>query len=586
VTGDDSPDPYSVWAAVFTRRWTEAIIGSGYRPWEPADLERQLAPLTGRLTEALAARPFTGEPAALAGAGLVDAHFTAPEALRRTIAALGDSLLQTPWQDCAAVPPERISMLQAALAGGYAQALRHRTLSEQESIHRAVQGARDRAVGALRASEGRLRHQARHDLLTGLPNRSVLLSRLEEIFAGAGGAGRVGLCVLDLDGFKIINSSVGHFLGDQVLAVVADRLTRLGWPADHLLARTGGDEFVILIPGSRGSGHLVEVAERVLAALVAPVLIGSHKLAVAASIGIVERATADTDPADLMRAADVTLYWAKADGKGRWAQFDPERYAREVAQHTLSTAMPGALDRDEFILDYQPIVALPDGALRGAEALVRWRHPQLGLLPPGRFIQLAEQSGLIVPLGRWILRTACQQARRWQDHAGEAPFISVNLAVGQCHHPGLVDDVASVLAETGLAPDKLQLELTESAMMDTAHEPFGVLHTLADMGVRIAIDDFGTGYSNLAYLRTLPVHTLKIAGPFVAGLRREGTSGAVDSAIVEFLVSLAHTLGLTVTAEEVRTADQARRLHALGCDTAQGNYFAAPRPTEALLALL
>ena len=302
---------------------------------------------------------------------------------------------------------------------------------------------------------------------------------------------------------------------------------------------------------------------------------------------MVERPIATTTPAELIRDTDVTLYWAKSDGGDRFALYDPERNAREVARFTLSATMPSALEHDEFYVDYQPLVRLSDGALVGVEALVRWQHPELGRLGPDTFISLAEETGLIVSLGRRVLREACQQARRWQDRYGDAaPYVSVNLAVRQAREVNLVDDVRKILAENELDPSALQLELTESAIMGTAGQPLEALRSLADLGVRIAIDDFGTGYSNLAYLRDLPVHVLKIAGSFVEGLHASSSPDPVDAKIVSTLVLLAHALGLTVTAEGVETQVQAKALLDIGCDSGQGWLYARPGPPQDIDAWL
>ncbi|WP_184675262.1 putative bifunctional diguanylate cyclase/phosphodiesterase [Saccharothrix violaceirubra] len=429
--------------------------------------------------------------------------------------------------------------------------------------------------------QNRLRYQALHDPLTGLPNRALFLERLSRVFHN-GESARAGLCYLDLDGFKVINDSLGHDVGDQLLVEVGRRLDHSVSGPGKLVARMGGDEFVILVEGSRDTRDIVDVADRVLRELESPIRIAGHELTVSASIGIVERELPGTTAADLMRDADITLYWAKADGKSRWALYDPERNAREVARFTLSATMPAALERDEFYVDYQPLVRLEDSVVVGVEALVRWQHPEFGRLAPDRFIELAEETGLIVPLGRWVLRRACEQAKRWREEFGEAaPFVSVNLAVRQSRDPELVRDVKRILDECVLPPNQLQLELTESAIMGTADEPLEALRVLSDMGVRIAIDDFGTGYSNLAYLKHLPVHELKIAGSFMEGLRAEDEEDAVDMAIVSTLVRLAHALELGVTAEGVETPAQAKRLHRLGCDTGQGWFFAKPmKPHE------
>ncbi|HSA51039.1 MAG TPA: EAL domain-containing protein [Yinghuangia sp.] len=437
----------------------------------------------------------------------------------------------------------------------------------------------------------RLRHQAQHDPLTGMPNRALFFERLESLFGRAGDGDRVGLCYLDLDGFKVVNDSLGHDVGDQLLIAVARRLDAYVSRAGHLMARMGGDEFMVLVEHAAGTGQVVALAEGILAALREPFRIRGHDLTVRASIGIVERPIAGSGPADTMRAADITLYWAKSEGKGRWTVFDTERNDREVARYTLSAEMPAALQNGEFDVDYQPLVALADNSVLGVEALVRWRHPRQGLIGPDRFIGLAEETGLIVPLGMYVLERACREAQRWRGYglsreAGTAPFISVNLAERQCHDTGLVRHVQRVLAETGLEPHRLQFELTESQIMATDGGPLERLRELADMGVRIAIDDFGTGYSNLAYLRRLPVCELKIAGSFVEGLRTLGDADPVDARIVASLVDLAHALGLTVTAEGIETAAQAERLRAIGCDAGQGWYFSRPGPPDRITSLL
>lgn len=431
--------------------------------------------------------------------------------------------------------------------------------------------------------QARLRHQALHDSLTGLPNRALFADRLLRLLTTGHAGARVGVCYLDLDGFKVVNDRLGHHIGDELLVTVAQRLNECVSEAGHTLARLGGDEFVILVENPDSTAQVVRLAEEVLAALATPFAVAGHQLSVSASIGIVERPAAGTSLTEVMRAADMTLYWAKSDGKARWALFDPERSAREVTQYELAAVMPAALDRGEFVLDYQPLIGLACGRMVGVEALVRWRHPRLGLLPPDRFVGLAEETGMIVALGRWVLETACREARSWPDlTAGTTPPISVNLAVRQAQDAGLVDDVARILRRTGLPPQRLQLELTESAIIGPDHEPLAALTALSGMGVRIAIDDFGTGYSNLAYLCTLPVNALKLAGSFVDGLWLDGQREPAGERVVANLVRLAHDLCLTVTAEGVETQAQADRLRAVGCDAGQGWFFARPGPPEQL----
>ncbi|MGW2018900.1 putative bifunctional diguanylate cyclase/phosphodiesterase [Streptomyces sp. NPDC001927] len=448
-----------------------------------------------------------------------------------------------------------------------------------------------------RELQARLRHLQMHDPVTRLPNRTLFFERLSAALEAAagqddesgefrssyesyghGGTGRIGLCYLDLDGFKAVNDTLGHRVGDRLLAAVAARLTECadndGYTRSggHLVARLGGDEFAILVEESTGTEQLADLAQSVLCALQQPFDLAGQRLSVSASIGVVERGARGTTATGLMQAADTTLYWAKADGKARWTLFDPERNAHRMTRQALSSTLRPAVERGEFGLEYQPLVGLADGAVRGVEALVRWNHPQFGTLAPNRFVGIAEEDGSIVELGRWVLRTACRQARQWQkDHPRERPlFVSVNVAVRQVWDSDLVADVAGILAETGLAPHLLQLELTESAVMGSAGRPLQALQALSDMGVRIAIDDFGTGYSNLAYLSRLPVSVLKLDGSFVRGFQDEAHANPADELIVEALVQLAHRLGLTVTAECVETSGQATRLRRIGCDTGQG----------------
>ncbi|WP_234046951.1 putative bifunctional diguanylate cyclase/phosphodiesterase [Streptomyces adelaidensis] len=468
-------------------------------------------------------------------------------------------------------------------------------------------------ISAHRQLQDRLRHLQMHDPVTRLPNRALffeqLATALERDAYDEAGTGRIGLVYLDLDGFKAVNDTLGHRIGDRLLAAVAERLTRCADEAGHhrttgpasgapLVARLGGDEFALLVEDSTGTEQLADLADSVLKALQIPFDLAGQRLSVSASIGVVERQSASTTATGLMQAADTTLYWAKADGKARWTLFDPERNAHRMTRQALSSSLRAAIGRGEFVLEYQPLVGMADGEVRGVEALVRWHHPQFGVLAPNRFIALAEEDGSIVQLGRHILATACRQARQWQiDHPDRAPiFVSVNVAVRQVWDSDLVADVAEILSETGLAPHLLQLELTESALMGSAGRPLQALKALSDMGVRIAIDDFGTGYSNLAYLSRLPVSVLKLDGAFVRGFQYErpqesgagddGQPNPADEIIVEALVQLAHRLGLTVTAEGVETDAQASRLRRLGCDTGQGWLYSRAVSPERIAELL
>ncbi|WUT80443.1 EAL domain-containing protein [Streptomyces sp. NBC_00669] len=434
-----------------------------------------------------------------------------------------------------------------------------------------------------------LRHLRMHDPVTRLPNRALFFERLADAFARAPerGTGRIGLCYLDLDGFKAVNDTLGHRVGDELLAAVADRLLACAGPGGHLAARLGGDEFALLLRDSTGTGQATALAEAVLDAFQRPFDVSGHRLAVSASIGVVEREAQGTTPTGLMQAADTTLYWAKDDGKGRWTLFDPERNEHRMTRQSLSSTLRQAVERGEFVLDYQPLVALDTGEVRGVEALVRWEHPHFGRLAPNRFIGLAEEDGSIVQLGRWVLAESCRQARAWQrERPGTPLVVSVNVAVRQVWDSDLVADVAAILHETGLPARLLQLELTESAVMGSAGRPLQALHALHEMGVRIAIDDFGTGYSNLAYMSRLPVSTLKLDGSFVQGFRSAEHPNPADETIVEALVDLAHRLGLTVTAECVENADQAERLRRIGCDTGQGWHYSRPVAAASISQLL
>ncbi|WSQ07436.1 EAL domain-containing protein [Streptomyces sp. NBC_01231] len=428
----------------------------------------------------------------------------------------------------------------------------------------------------------RLRYEATHDALTGLPNRTFFFERLEKAL-GAGPGQRFGLCYLDLDGFKTINDSLGHAAGDRLLVEIADRLQSCATAPGEMVARLGGDEFVALTTGPDTQHEVDELAARIMNALLAPVGIDGRELTVRGSIGIVEGPAGEHSPAEVLRSADITMYRAKSAGGNRFELADAEADARAITRHGLTTALPTALDRGEFFIEYQPLVHLGDGSVRGAEALVRWLHPQHGVLGPDQFIPLAEHTGLIVPLGRWVLEQSVRQARAWQERYEEAgPLrINVNLSPCQLTHPGLVQDTVDILERAGVQPDVLCLEVTESALIGADDDLLKPLRQLAEMGVDIALDDFGTGYSNLANLRRLPVSILKLDRSFTQSMQ-QFPADPVDLKIVEGIVSLAHGLNLTVTVEGVETGAQAEQLRILGCDTAQGWYYARPGPPERL----
>ncbi|MEU1279725.1 EAL domain-containing protein [Streptomyces sp. NPDC005805] len=432
----------------------------------------------------------------------------------------------------------------------------------------------------------RLRYEATHDALTGLPNRTLFFERLEKAVT-AGDGNRFGLCYLDLDGFKAINDSLGHATGDRLLVEVADRLQSCATAPGEMVARLGGDEFVALTTGPDTEREVDELAARILGALSAPINVDGREFTVRGSIGIVEGPAGERTSAEVLRSADITMYRAKSAGGNRYELADPEADARAITRHGLTTALPAALERGEFFIEYQPLVHLGDGTVHGAEALVRWCHPQHGVLGPDRFIPLAERTGLIVPLGRWVLEESVRQARYWSTrHSDGGPLrINVNLSPAQLTHPGLVADTVDVLERSGLDPGALCLEVTESALIGADEDLLKPLRQLAELGVDIALDDFGTGYSNLANLRRLPVSVLKLDRSFTQGMQQHPCD-PVDLKIVEGIVSLAHSLELAVTVEGVETGAQAEQLRELGCDTAQGWYYARPGAPDRIHSLL
>jgi diguanylate cyclase (GGDEF)-like protein len=567
------------------RDLVKAAVGTGYVPMGPRETEELLGGLLKSLVDALFAEPFRTGPGYDFGAALVRAEFTGPEMVGRTVKVLSGRLLGELDAD-SADQRERLAALVGGVSTGYARALRDRVREDQEETRRAMVVAQHMAAEAVRASEERRWWEARHDPVTGLPNRELFTERLVAAFADRGPATRLGVCLLGLDRFGRVNDSLGHDAGEELLRAVARRLEEHFRPFGHLVARMGGGEFAVLAVGLPAEHDSDAMADAAFTALGRAFPVGPHQLQVPASAGVVERLVGETDATEVLRSAQATLRWAKADGGGRWLRFDADRHASDVARWALSAALPAALERGEFTVEYQPMVRLADRAVRGVEALVRWRHPVRGLLGPDHFVELAEETGLIIPLGRWVLEQACRQARRWEQRGPAAPFVSVNLAVHQTRDPGLVADVARVLAETGLPPARLQLEVTESALVGPGSGPLATLRALRDLGARIAIDDFGTGWANYAHLRTLPICDIKLAAGFLHGLRAPEAANPVDQQVVSGLVALAHAMDLTVTAEGVETAIQALRLHDLGCDAGQGYYLGRPCPPDQLVDLL
>ncbi|MGH2683833.1 MAG: EAL domain-containing protein [Actinomycetota bacterium] len=427
--------------------------------------------------------------------------------------------------------------------------------------------------------EADLAHRATHDPLTGLANRVLFLERLRHALRREGPS--VAVAFLDLDRFKLINDSLGHEVGDQVLVALAGRLEELLRPND-MVARLGGDEFVVLCEGIDGEREALRFAERIREAVCQPFDLPSGNVFLTTSIGVAIGSGISAET--LMENADVAMYRAKDCGRARCELFDAELRRGAAARLEIESALRRGLDQSELRVFYQPHYSLVTGALVGMEALVRWQHPQLGLVSPVEFIPVAEESGLIVPLGTHVLQEACRQVREWQERfpSSGAIEVHVNLSARQFVQPDLVRDVASVLREAEVAPQRLCLEITESVAMDDVESTIATLLQLRALGVKVGIDDFGTGYSSLSYLRRLPVDVLKIDKSFVARLGED----MVDSAIVSSVVNLARSLGIAVVAEGVETEQQRLELRALGCPVAQGYYFSRPLSAEAATELI
>ncbi len=461
-------------------------------------------------------------------------------------------------------------------------------LLDEPSVGGIVFNSRD--VTERKLLEERLIHQALHDPLTGLPNRALFMDRLTHALdrARRRDASWVAVLFLDLDDFKVVNDSLGHEAGDDLLVAAAGRLRASLRPEDTL-ARLGGDEFVVLLEDVVGRGEATEVAARVAGALRGPFSLGAHEeVFVSASVGIALGGAAKDRPAEvpeeLLRRADMAMYEAKRKGKAHHEVFEQRMNVPALERLRVGTDLRRAIERGEFRVHYQPEVSLKTGEVVGFEALVRWEHPEQGLISPARFIPVAEETGMIVPIGRWVLEEACRRSKEWREQRAQVPSLvmSVNLSARQFGHPDLVRDVAQALGESGLDPGCLVLEITESAVMEDARSTVGTLGELKALGVGIAVDDFGTGYSSLSYLKRFPVDFLKVDRSFVDDLGEDPE----DVVLVSGIVDLAHALGLTVVAEGVETEEQLELLRAMGCNLAQGYHFARPMPGEQVEAFL
>ncbi|ADJ65088.1 diguanylate cyclase/phosphodiesterase with PAS/PAC sensor domains protein [Herbaspirillum seropedicae SmR1] len=428
------------------------------------------------------------------------------------------------------------------------------------------------AITERKAHEAEMRHQATHDALTGLPNRNMLHEHLQRALRVARQKGALtAVAFVDLDQFKFINDSLGHQVGDELLKTVAQRLQACLREAD-MVARQGGDEFVLVLQNqTEGEAGIAEVMQRILAAVARPWQAGDREFQVTASIGVSRYPADGKDVESLLKHADSAMYRAKEQGRNNFQFFAPWMDSQVSNRLEMLINLRRALDQDEFKLYYQPKLSLQDGRLIGAEALIRWESPQQGMVPPDRFIPFAEEAGLIVPIGEWVLRTACRQNQAWQQ-AGLPPIpVAVNLSPRQLNQ-SLPDFVAGVLAQSGLAASWLELEITENVVMKDAEKSVATLHALKRLGLQISVDDFGTGYSSLSYLRRFPVDALKIDKSFVRDIVRDADSAA----IVKAIISLAHILNLRVIAEGVEDEEQHAFLKENACDEVQGYYFGKP----------
>lgn len=433
-----------------------------------------------------------------------------------------------------------------------------------------------------RSLEQKLAHRTRHDPLTELPNRVMLLEWLQDALDRCAEEQMVGLLILDLDHFKVVNDSLGHAAGDALLGLVAQRVDRV-LRAGDTLARLGGDELAIVCHRVRRTEDVVTLAARVRGVFDEAFVLGDREVFVGASVGVAVASGKDLAPADLLRNADVAVFAAKELGRGRVEVFDDSMRTRTTRRLEVEAGLRRSLVQGELRVHYQPVVDFDRCEVVGFEALVRWEHPEHGITYPDDFLGIAEETGLIVPMGTWVLEEACAEAARWAvESAGDPFFVSVNISARQLGDPGLARIVEGAMATAGLDPSLLVLEIAESVLVEQRETALATLRELSEMGVRVAIDAFGAGQSSLGYLKTLPVHTVKMDRSIVASLGKDPE----DAAIVRAIVDLAHALGRSVAAVGVETSSQLLELRSLGCDVGQGYYFARPQPSEIVRALV
>ena len=437
-------------------------------------------------------------------------------------------------------------------------------------------------VTANRQAQERLNYLAYHDDLTGLPNRSLYNDRLSQAMIEARRQGRyVGVMLLDIDHFKMVNDTVGHEAGDELLRDIGKRLSVCVRESDTV-ARFGGDEFGMVLADMADPRDAIFVAQKMLDSFAPPFFVGGRELFVGPSIGITIYPVDSDDLDALVKNADAAMYHAKAQGRNNFQFYSAELTARAQSRLDMETSLRRALERREFLLHYQPKFSLETGEMTGVEALIRWQHPELGMVSPQDFIGIAEESGLILPIGEWVLRAACEQVKRWHDEGLGQVRLAVNLSTKQFRHSRLKETLAGVLAETGFDPRYLEFEITESVLMDSSAAVSEVLADLKAMGISISVDDFGTGYSSLSYLKRFPIDALKIDRSFV----RDVPADHDDAAIVRAIIAMSHSLRMKVIAEGVETEEQQQFLRAEGCDEIQGFFSGRPVPPEELLQRL
>ncbi|MFM6192085.1 putative bifunctional diguanylate cyclase/phosphodiesterase [Planktothrix sp.] len=437
----------------------------------------------------------------------------------------------------------------------------------------------------LEEANAKLLQMALHDALTGLPNRALLMTDLNQSIqqAKADPNYQFAVLFLDCDRFKVVNDSLGHLVGDELLILISRRLNLYIKP-QNTLARLGGDEFAILLTEIPNSHHAIELADQILESFSKPFQLERHEVFINASIGIVIGHDEYNEPEHLLRDADTAMYRAKALGKGQYHIFDPAMHAAALERLQLETDLRRGLEQQELVVHYQPIVNLNTGKIAGFEALVRWRHPERGLVPPGLFIPIAEETGLITPIGYWVLSESCRQLRTWQKQnlVDSSVFVSVNLSVKQFCQPNLLEQIDQVLEQSQLAPNCLKLEITESAIMDNEKDVAFILREMRKRHILISIDDFGTGYSSLSYLHSFPVDTLKVDKSFVQRLNQEPE----NVGLIPVIISLAKTMNMSVIAEGIELPEQLMILKELSCGFGQGYFFSKPVPPEQLMELL